>query len=541
LIIQKNTKPTKKGVIFVDSRYTLQAKKQCVGFEVVECDNTQHRIAKIQEWMCSNLPESATIAYANFSVHQFSQLYADCPMFKFISIDTSLMKLEQHYQIEQYNIEYSGRSCLDKINDFVKSLCKEVYDKYHNCGILLSSCDSIAWLFNLRSKNLVRFSPAFPSLSIITRDKVFLLIPPNSLNIDEFNTSEYPNIAVYQININDYGEQLRNIIENTRINTLLFDASQLPQYLYELLSSMTNMQQQTDQILAQRSIKNNVEIENSIIVHKAEGAAIVELLAWIDSYNWHSLTELNIAEKLEEIRKKNVRYKGPSFRSIIATGENAAIVHYSPIECIPLKQNVLLIDVGGNYYGATTDMTRTIWIGRQTPPNYIIDSYTRVLRGHIALALAEFPSGTTGAQVDILARQFLWKNQQNYTHATGHGVGNYLTVHEGNLTISPQNFAYPFVSGMIVSNEPGYYENDNYGIRLENLMLVRDKLKNFLSFAMLTMVPFDFKLIKFDLLTHEERAWLKTYHELVLNNLESLKSNNSAWSWLEHASEPFLD
>jgi Xaa-Pro aminopeptidase len=292
-----------------------------------------------------------------------------------------------------------------------------------------------------------------------------------------------------------------------------------------------------DSITRERSLKNATELANAEIVHAIEGAAITELLYWIhDRYSKEGgdkISELDVSNKLEELRRCSDRYKGKSFESIIAYGENAAVVHYKPTKGnfsnFSTPNRVLLIDVGGHYLGATTDMTRTIWLGDKSNKN-VVEAYTSVLKGHIALATAKFPLETTGAQLDVLARQFLWQKQQDYGHGTGHGVGNYLAVHEGNMGISRRNLV-PLEAGMILSNEPGFYKEGKYGIRLENLMKVRQFGGEFLCFETLTLVPFDERLINFSRLSIEEKAWLKNYHEKVVEKLKPLLSN-AAFAWL---------
>jgi Xaa-Pro aminopeptidase len=261
-----------------------------------------------------------------------------------------------------------------------------------------------------------------------------------------------------------------------------------------------------------------------------------ELLYWIhdryDKEGGAKISELDVSNKLEELRRCNNRYKGKSFESIIAYGGNAAVVHYKPTNnssTFSVPNKVLLIDVGGHYLGATTDMTRTIWLGEKCNKD-VVETYTNVLKGHIALDTAKFPVETTGAQLDILARQFLWQNQQDYGHGTGHGVGNYLAVHEGNMSISRTN-SVSLEAGMILSNEPGFYKEGEYGVRLENLMKVCQFDGNFLCFKTLTLVPFDEKLIDFARLSTEEKFWLKNYHEKVIEKLKPHLSD-AAFAWL---------
>jgi Xaa-Pro aminopeptidase len=281
-----------------------------------------------------------------------------------------------------------------------------------------------------------------------------------------------------------------------------------------------------DPCLLSKAIKNSAEIDSIKAAHNIDGRALTVFLTWLKNEmrdTRYEITELEAAQKLEEFRKQNPEYIAPSFTTISGFGSNGAIVHYSVSRETNKKftpNNLFLLDSGGQYCGkkacGTTDVTRTIAIGQ--PSAEMRHDYTLVLKGHIAVATAEFaPSPENGADLDKLARQFLRAEGKDYDHGTGHGVGHFLSVHEGPCGISPRTKT-PLAAGMVVSNEPGYYKAGEYGIRIENLVLVvarGDKL----GFETLTKAPFDEGLIEWEILTDSEKHWIKAYHEQVFANI----------------------
>jgi Xaa-Pro aminopeptidase len=260
--------------------------------------------------------------------------------------------------------------------------------------------------------------------------------------------------------------------------------------------------------------------------HVRDGVAVTRFLAWLDAQDFKTpITELDIEKKLESFRREAKEYRDSSFDTIAGFGSNGAIVHYRATQdtAKTLEEgSLLLLDSGAQYADGTTDITRTLAIG--TPSDEMKDRFTLVLKGHIALASAKFPQGTTGAQLDVLARNALWKEGLDYAHGTGHGVGCYLSVHEESASISPRGND-PLEPGMILSNEPGYYKEGAYGIRIENLVLVKedgvcaDTGKKMLCFETLTYAPIDPTLVNFDLLSLAERTWLVEYHRTVQDKI----------------------
>ncbi|MDR3285396.1 MAG: M24 family metallopeptidase [Holosporales bacterium] len=520
-----------KKAIFVDSRYTIQAQKECPNFNVIECSSLTFKNEKIRQWILDNFGGTSQILYSAKEVshsyfEQMKEAFPDAEIigsfgepteFKFLeggyrvqepsvlnihehlSTETTNQKLDSEsliaesdkaqgiWKIEEYPYQYAGQTFANKKNAFIKKITEDLLPK-NQWAFLITSPESIAWLFNLRVQGKTKnCSPTFPSAALLSQERTFLLIPENSIN---FDLEDFKKVTFFQKNPIFFEETLKNIIEKQENITIFYNEKQISQSFFDTLEKGNcKLISAKDYCMELRGEKNEIEIENAKKIHKIEAVAIIRLFVWIkEQANITKVKEYDILEKLEEFREQSTCYKGPSFHSIIAYGANAAIVHYCPTKeksSSVNTDNVLLLDVGGHYLGGTTDMTRTIWISSKTKENdnsnnnycevpaEIREAYTNVLKGHIALAMATFPQGTAGNQLDILAKQFLWKNQKNYSHGTGHGVGNYLAVHEGPFTISPYN-NFGFKRGFFVSNEPGFYKKDHFGIRLENMMVSED-------------------------------------------------------------------
>jgi Xaa-Pro aminopeptidase len=269
-----------------------------------------------------------------------------------------------------------------------------------------------------------------------------------------------------------------------------------------------------------RSEKNATEIQGSKNAHIQDGIALIEFLSWFYE-NGYGKTEFELGEQITEFRKLQDQYIIDSFPPIVGFAENGAKIHYKAKKHSKTigGNGLVLIDSGGHYYGGTTDVTRTILVG--SAHIQWKEYYTRILKGHIALAKIKFPKGLTGANIDILARQYLWDMGEDYAHGTGHGVGNMLSVHEGPARISLFDSKYPIKTGMILSNEPGYYKAGEFGIRIENLQYVKESNLNqkFLEFNQLTLVPYSKDLIVIDLLTRDEIDFLKNYYQKINDSL----------------------
>jgi Xaa-Pro aminopeptidase len=294
-----------------------------------------------------------------------------------------------------------------------------------------------------------------------------------------------------------------------------------------------------DPCLLAKACKNVAELKGVRQAHMRDGLAVTRFLCWLDTADKRQLSEMSVAAKLEEFRKQSKEYLEPSFTTIAGSGPNGAIVHYRVSEASnrALDNNsLLLLDSGGQYADGTTDITRTVALGN--PNAKMKEHFTRVLKGHIALARVVFPEGTTGGQLDALARQYLWQVGLDYDHGTGHGVGSYLSVHEGPQRIGKRGGDAALAPGMIISNEPGYYKAGEYGIRIESLVAVQEAFvqdgKRYFGFETITLAPIDLRAVELSLLTVEEKAWLKEYHRRVAEAHTSALGKEEV-QWLRQA------
>lgn len=430
--------------------------------------------------------------------------------------------------------KYAGESAASKI-----SRIRTILEDDRSDAVLLTDPASLAWVFNIRG-NDVEHNPLALGYAIIPtseKEKPFLII--NKLKITDENQS--------------YLQNLCTIIPRSDLNSIL-TAQATGAHIHcdpNLVSSalgdvITNAKgkiiKKRDPVILLRAIKNEIEIQGSRNAHLRDGIACVKFLYWLGTQKAGTVTEIDAAQKLEEIRALTAIDMGSelleiSFDTISGAGANGAIVHYRVNEetnATLQNSSLYLFDSGGQYIDGTTDITRTIAIG--APPKDAITDFTLVLRGHINIALAQFPKGTRGIDIDALARMPLWQQGKDYAHGTGHGVGSYMNVHEGPQGISKRAME-PFKTGMIVSNEPGFYREGHYGIRIENLVMVKDAENTMLGFETLTLCPIDINLIDPIMMTDDELHWLNAYHGHVLRQLSDHLNDEEA-AWLKEATKP---
>lgn len=427
---------------------------------------------------------------------------------------------------------YTGKSRRDKLADVRRAMA----DAGANCHVL-ASLDDIAWLFNLRG-NDVQYNPVFMSHALLTPDETVLYISPDAVQagladaLQNDGVTLRPYLQIYK-DLTALPEDSRVLLDEDAINVALCRA--LPANVKTVV--------RTNPTTLMKAQKTPVEQENMRLAHIYDGVALTKLLCWLRSQPL-SRTELDIAAKLESLRSACPDYLGQSFAPIVATGPHGAIIHYEPTEesNISLVDNsFLLMDTGGQYRQGTTDVTRTVAIGTLTDEQK--SHYTAVLRGNLALAAAYFKHGCTGVNLDYLARSPLWKLGLDYNHGTGHGVGYLLNVHEGpqGIRLRDKNGGAVLEEGMILSDEPGVYLENRYGIRLENLILCRKAEKTdwgqFMAFDTLTMVPFDRNAIDPTQMTEEELQLLNEYHAKVYETIAPyLDAEEQAW--LREATAP---
>lgn len=503
-----------KVFLLVDGRYEIQAQKE-VNQEKITVVCTSDSLGS---WLQKNFTYPLTIAYDPWchSISEVEFWRRNLKQHHFVddtqnTLSSRLCNIES--EIFEHNIEFAGISVDEKISYLIKFMQENKLDAF-----FISDCDAVSWLLNLRSHTL-KHTPILRAFALVDKDGEV------SLFTSDFNKIE--------IELTKYKGKEIGISPNScprRISRLMKDNN----------IWMRNLQ---NPIQKWKAAKNPVELDGFKKAHQKDGVALCTFLYWLEN-NWKNQDELSLVAKLFELRSQQKNFQSNSFATIAAVDANGAIVHYSPtIESnTKLKDgSVLLLDSGGQYLDGTTDVTRTIGIGNVTNQE-IIDSYTQVLKAHIAAASAYFPSGISGHAVDTIARAQLWKFGKEYKHGTGHGVGHFLNVHEGPFSLSSHRNQFPLEAGQVTSIEPGYYVEDQYGIRIENLNYItpvdnNDSPSPMLKFIPLTLVPIDKKLINKYLLTTQEIGWLNTYHQFVYNELAHLLPTDIQ-KWLEHACAP---
>lgn len=447
--------------------------------------------------------------------------------------------------------KYSGKDTATKLVDLRKEL-----EKKKSAGFILSSLDDIAWLFNLRGSD-IPYNPVFFSYGIVSQDSATLYVDASKLTSESQSYLQENKVSVKPYN--DLFVDTKALASEAAANGA---SSPAKKYLISNKASWALklalggdkfVEEVRSPIGDAKSVKNETELNGMRNCHIRDGAALTEYFAWLEDQLINkkaSLDEVTAADKLEEIRSKHKDFVGLSFDTISATGANAAVIHYKPDRgtCPVIDPNeVYLCDSGAQFLDGTTDTTRTLHFG--TPTKAQKTAYTLVLKGNIALDTAVFPKGTTGFAIDSLARQFLWKSGLDYRHGTGHGVGSYLNVHEGPIGIGTrkQYVDVALAAGNVLSIEPGYYEDGVYGIRIENLAIVREVRtehsfgdKPYLGFEHVTMVPYCRNLIDESLLTSEEKAWLNSSSEEILAKTEHyFKDDPLTHQWLIRETQPF--
>jgi len=503
-----------KAAFFTDGRYTLQAKTEVKGFDlhnsgdmapekwiatqaakgtVIGYDPKLHTLHSIRRYE----REAKHITWQPVTPNPIDALWKDRP-----APPASPVRIQP--------IEYTGESSADKRTRIAKDITTKGAD-----AAMLTAPDSICWLLNIRG-NDVPFTPFILCYALLAKSgKV-------TLYLDEPRVSSQVRAHLGNDVILKAPSALAGDLANFGKQHVLYDPAGSPAWFYQQLKQASaEIIELADPCALPKACKNKAELEGMRQAHIRDGLAVTRFLHWLN-VNTKPLTEMDAAAKLEEFRKASPLYLEPSFTTIAGSGPNGAIVHYrvTPQTNRPLDKNsMLLLDSGGQYPDGTTDITRTIALG--TPTAEMKDRFTRVLKGHIALARAVFPEGTAGSQLDALARQYLWQEKLDYDHGTGHGVGSYLSVHEGPQGISKRSGGVALMPGMILSNEPGYYKAGEYGIRIENLVVVKEMSsvagKRYFGFETITLVPIDMRLVEVSLLTTEEKAWLKDYHQRVFD------------------------
>ena len=529
------------AALWTDSRYFLAAEDQLKGTEFQLMKLKMEGTPTIAQWLKTQMaaggsPASTEVGIDGWcsSANSVKELIADLRKEGGLTLRTNLdpLKLIWHDRpaipenpVEIYPIEYAGETTGSKITRIRKALREK-----HADGMLMSALDDIAWTLNLRGKD-VHCNPVFVSYLLISSKDVTLYINKVKLTSE---VSAY--LQAEGIKVDSYENVVKGLKDYFEYNILL-DPDEVNYVLYKTVSR--EIVEEESPVKRMKTVKNATEIAGFRSAMLKDGIAMVKFLKWLEESHESHETEISIDRKLTALRAEQPLYRDISFDTIAGYGTHAAIVHYeaTPETDIPLEPHgLLLLDSGAQYLDGTTDITRTIALGPLTDEERLI--YTLVLKGHIRIELCKFPSGASGTQIDILAREAMWRHGLNYLHGTGHGVGTYLNVHEGPHQFRMEWKPAPLVEGMTITDEPGIYLPGRCGARVENTLLIvpykETEFGKFLQFESLTLCPIDKRPIIREQLTQEEIDWLNDYHQTVFDRLSPHLDADEV-EWLQEA------
>ncbi len=515
----------KKKYFFTDGRYILQAKKEInQKFEIVDLTNKclfnflKQKINRIKLMLdyrfftvrfikeLKKIEKSRLIKVYHDKKNIIDHLWENRPQ----EIKKSFFFLGE---------KFSGESIVEKK--------RKLFSNAKFDYLVLTSSDSVCWLMNIRGYDL-QHTPIVFCKAIISRSYVKLFV-------DKEKHPSKKEGFLKSIKIYDTSTFENEILKIPKNKKIFLNSSSSYFYYDLMISAGMTPEVSKDPCDLIKSQKNKIEIKNAIKYHILDAVSLVKFFYWLENQNFNSsFEELSVSKKLENLRREHKNFFSSSFPTISASGASGSIIHYNPElnskRLIP--GDLYLCDSGAQYLGATTDITRTILLGNKKPKKEYISKYTRVLIGHINLAMIKFPKGTKGHQIDSVARYSLWQNGLDYNHGTGHGVGSFLGVHEGPQSISKRFSDFELKEGMILSNEPGYYKDDKYGIRIENLLLVKSsKFNGFLEFQNLTLFPYEKDLIDIKMLSKEHKKWINEYHSSIYNKIKRFLLKETK-SWL---------
>ncbi len=498
-----------KNYLFVDGRYIHQAKKQ---------SGENFKICIIPYIWPKDLPLKKII-----KIGFDPKIFTENLLFKYFANKFDLIPISFNFKNKkETNIEkffhldksIVGETSISKIKKL-----KTILNKNRINYLYISASENVCWLLNIRGADLPNSPLANCKLILSNKGKMYLLV--NNLKID--------NLKKNLKNVKFYSEtDLLLVVNKLKIGNICIDKNSCSVFDQNIITSKLKIISNVDPIYDLKSIKNDIEIKNTLKAHILDGVALTKFLYWF-KFRKNKITEKKVEQKLEIFRKKSKNYLYPSFDTIAGSGPNGSIIHYKSTNKTNRKINkndVLLVDSGGQYKWGTTDVTRTTCSGKIT--NKIKNNFTRVLKGHIAVVTCNLKKNYNGNLIDNLARNPLKKIGLDYSHGTGHGVGFFLNVHEGPISISKFN-NISLKKGMILSNEPGYYLKNKYGIRIENLIYI-ESFKNKLIFKNLTFAPIDLDMVNFKMLTDKEKKYLFYYHLDVYSKISNyLNKNEKRW------------
>ncbi len=532
-----------EALLWTDSRYFIQAALQLDGTGIKLMKEGIPGTPTITQWLVTNLVKGQTVGIDGFL---FSATEADAMGAVLAKHD---LKLDTHFApidkiwtdrpglpadpVFLHDVKYAGRDAADKMKQVLTQTLEQ-----GATSIIITDLTDVAWTLNIRSSD-VSCTPVATSFLYLAETGGVLFINPAKID-DEVKAY----LAANNVEVAPY-ESVVGYLENLPATaTVLVEPSRVAARLRDALGARAVSGASPVALL--KAVKNSVQIQGIRRAMESDGAALVGAFMEIERRNatGESLTELDVADILTEYRSKQPEYFEPSFDTIAGYGPHGAIVHYSATEESSVRiepHGLLLIDSGAQYKYGTTDITRTICMGTPTPDER--HDFTLVMKGHIALAQAIYPEGTRGGQLDALARQFLWKEGLSYLHGTGHGVGHFLSVHEGPQSIRLNDVPYALQPGMMTSNEPGLYREGVHGIRCENLVLTvpafTTEMGNFFRFETMTLFPFDLNLFDTAIMTDAEIDWVNGYHREVRSRLTPLLTPEQA-AWLEKKTQPLV-
>ena len=523
-----------KAGLWTDSRYFLQAEKELEGSGITLYKEMLPETPSITKFLCQNLKpgESVSIDGKMFSVQQVEQMKEDLAPYQ-LQVNLFGDPLKNIWKDRPsmpdapafiYDVKYAGKSCGEKVAAIRTELKKKGI-----FALFLSSLDEIAWTLNLRGSD-VHCNPVIVSYLLVTQDEVVYFISPEKITQE---VNEY--LQEQQVSLRKYDEA-ESFLNSFAGENILIDPKKTNYAIYSAINPACKVVRGESPVTLLKAIRNEQEIAGIHHAMQRDGVALVKFLKWLEaSVLSGKETELSVDRKLHEFRAAQPLYMGESFDTIAGYKEHGAIVHYSATEESDVtlqSKGFLLLDSGAQYLDGTTDITRTIALGELTEEEKT--DYTLILKGHIALAMAKFPAGTRGAQLDVLARMPIWSHGMNFLHGTGHGVGHFLSVHEGPQSIRMNENPIVLQPGMVTSNEPGVYKAGSHGIRTENLTLVcKDKegmFGEYFKFEKITLCPICKKGIIKEMLTAEEVKWFNDYHRTVYEKLSpSLNEEEKKW------------
>jgi Xaa-Pro aminopeptidase len=532
-----------KAGVWTDSRYFIQAAEELkdTGFDLFKMG--QPETPDMTDWIIEQVGSGGTVGidglvYASSDAKSLKSkldsknINLNTEFDPFSVIRTDRPEIPQNH-IFTLPVEVAGESVKSKIERINGELKKLEAD-----GIIIVTLDAVAWTFNMRG-NDVEYNPVAVAYAYVSENETVLFVDPDK--ISEEITEEYKEQGIIISDYNNVFEYVANLPADSKV---CVTGNKINWKLLQTIPESCKIVDVPSPVDLMKSIKNETELEGFRNAMIKDGVALVKFYMWLEkAIPTGEVTEVMIEEKLLEYRSQQENFVGESFGTIAGYAGNGAIVHYhaTPENCLTIKpEGLLLIDSGGQYKDGTTDITRTVAAGKLT--KQMKADYTNVLKGHIALATAIFPEGTRGSQLDVLARKALWNNCLTYWHGTGHGIGHFLNVHEGPQNIRLEENPTLLKPGMVTSNEPGVYRANQYGIRIENLIVTQEYRKTeefgtFYNFETITLCPIDTRPISKKLLTKCEKKWLNKYHKMVYKKLKNHLSVEEK-TWLKNKTKP---